>query len=256
VFGYPVNCGGRFGQQQRPGYTVATASAGIDVPVSERLRGTIELGWESTIPDSIGRLTMSKRRIWISRLTFVFDTRDERLNPRRGILYRSAAEIGVSRTSVSDQNRRDRQRYELDLEQFFPLGPRQAIALGFHGAAIQSDDPVLPISEKLWLGGARSIRGYREEQFPASRMAWMNLELRHLLGPRSRAFFFLDGGYYADRRTSGGSGHIRRVEDIKWGYGCGVRLEVRTGIIGIDYGLGEGDRFLDGKIHVGIVNSW
>lgn len=256
VLGFPVNFGGRFGQQQRPGYTRTTTSLGIDFPVSERLRGMVKIGWEHTIPDSAGRFVMPKSRTWIGGFTLVYDTRDERANPRRGLLYRSSAEIGFSRISVSDQNRTDRRRYELDLEQFLPLGRKQVIALGFHGAAMQSDEPVLPISEKLYLGGTRSLRGYREEQFPASRMVWMNLELRHRLGRGSRAFLFLDGGYYADRRTWAGSEDIRTVEEFKWGYGCGVRLQVRTGILGIDYGLGEGDGFLDGKVHVGIVNSW
>lgn len=261
AFGFPVNLGGRFGQQQRRGYMVTVASVGVDLPVSERWRGTVEMGWESTIPDSVGRLSIPKSRTWVGGLSLVYDTRDELTNPRRGLLYRSLAEIGFGGSSIPDrkwtpQNRVNRRRYELDLEQFLPLGRRQAVALGFHGAAVQSDEPELPVSEKLYLGGARSLRGYREEQFPASRMVWMNLELRHGLGRRSRAFLFLDGGYYADRRGSSGSNTTRTVEDIKWGYGCGVRLEARAGIIGIDYGLGEGDGLLDGKIHVGIVNSW
>ena len=37
-------------------------------------------------------------------------------------------------------------------------------------------------------------------------------------------------------------------------YGFGIRIETRLGLFGVDYGLGEGDSFLQGKVHVGLVN--
>ena len=66
---------------------------------------------------------------------------------------------------------------------------------------------------------------------------------------RSRALAFVDVGYY----FRGGS---NPAKDTKLGYGIGLRAYTRLGIIGLDYGLGEGDRLLDGKLHVGLVREF
>ena len=109
----------------------------------------------------------------------------------------------------------------------------------------------MPITDQFRFGGARTLRGYRENQFNGSKVAWANLEYRYLLARRSRVFVFLDSGYYWRRLDSGES-----VEGYKLGYGFGLRIETGLGIISVDYGLGEGDGILAGKVHVGLINQF
>jgi len=109
----------------------------------------------------------------------------------------------------------------------------------------------IPISEKLPLGGTRSLRGYRERQFLGFRTGWFSLEYRLLLGKYSRVFVFLDAGAYSDRTPQQGNFTVGKI-----GYGVGIRAESRVGIVGIDYGLGEGDGILDGKVHLQITSQF
>ncbi len=107
----------------------------------------------------------------------------------------------------------------------------------------------MPFHELLVLGGARSLRGYREEQFRGTRVALGSVEYRYLLGRRSRAIAFVDAGYwYRDGSNV--------AKDTNLGYGIGLRGDTRLGTISIDYGLGEGDDLLDGKLHVGLIREF
>jgi outer membrane protein assembly factor BamA len=79
----------------------------------------------------------------------------------------------------------------------------------------------------------------------------MNLEYRYLLGRRSRAFVFADAGMYQRRERDRGL-----IREDKIGYGFGIRLETRLGVMGVDYGLARGDDLIQGKVHVGLVNRF
>jgi hypothetical protein len=46
------------------------------------------------------------------------------------------------------------------------------------------------------------------------------------------------------------------IEDYNFGYGFGLRIETRLGVIGIDYGLGEGRCLTSGLVHVGLTNKF
>ncbi len=54
--------------------------------------------------------------------------------------------------------------------------------------------PKVLLPDLYRLGGARTLRGYREEQFLGSRIGWASAELRYWLGPASRVFAFFDAG--------------------------------------------------------------
>ncbi len=64
-------------------------------------------------------------------------------------------------------------------------------------------------------------------------------------------FVFLDGGGYSDQTIQEGSS-----SDSKIGYGVGIRAQSRLGVVGIDYGLGEGDGISEGKVHFGITGQF
>jgi outer membrane protein insertion porin family len=130
------------------------------------------------------------------------------------------------------------------------------MAAGVHLGEIRSDEQVVPLNEQFKLGGARSLRGYREEQFHGSRILWANLEYRLLLGRRSWTFLFVDAGHYFHRRWDPLEETPQEVSGEKVGYGIGLRMESGLGIIGVDYGLGEGDGLTDGKVHFGLLNEF
>ena len=81
-------------------------------------------------------------------------------------------------------------------------------------------------------------------------MAWTNLEYRFVLARNSRLFLFNDRGYYQYPHAAD------KKEQILPGYGLGFRFQTPLGILGVDYGLGKGDSFSQGKIHFGLINTF
>jgi outer membrane protein insertion porin family len=134
------------------------------------------------------------------------------------------------------------------------------LSIALHGRLVTSSEQVVPLPDQFRLGGATTLRGYREEQFRGSRVAWSNIEYRYLLSRRSRAFLFFDFGYYYRIERSPSENETEpqflKIEEFKPAWGLGVRVDTPLGIVGVDYGLGEGDALTNGKVHVSLVNSF
>lgn len=262
VLGRPLNAGVAFEHRQRARYTVTRLRVDVTAPFSAGLVAQGSVVWERSVPDSLGAFLMPRSRTTSAALEVRYDTRDSPGNPRKGVYYRTSAEVGFKRNRAvagfSPEKRKARRgSYAAHLEHFLPLGRRQVLALALHGAQVTTDEPAVPLSEKLFLGGATTLRGYREEQFEGVQTAWANLEYRVLLSGGSRIFGFVDGGYFHDERDRRAQGlGIAPASTGKMGYGVGVRAESRMGILGVDFGLGEGDKLPEGKIHASLINRF
>ncbi|MDD5088867.1 MAG: BamA/TamA family outer membrane protein, partial [bacterium] len=114
--------------------------------------------------------------------------------------------------------------------------------------------PQVLLPDLYRLGGARSLRGYREEQFLGSRIGWASIEIRYWLGSASRFFVFGDaGGVYRAIRTEAAQSESTR---IRTSAGLGIRIGTDIGIWGFDYGIGQEDRLLNGKLHVSLLSTF
>jgi outer membrane protein insertion porin family len=113
---------------------------------------------------------------------------------------------------------------------------------------------MLEVSDLYRLGGTNTLRGYKEEQFYASRILWSNLEYRLLLTRRSYTFAFFDSGYYL--RNAEPDRNVEKLEGFKTGYGIGLNIETGLGILGVSFAIPGGSSFSDGLIHFGIVNEF
>ena len=168
------------------------------------------------------------------------DGRDYFLNPSRGRLDHVAFEF-----STGDFKLR---KLWVDLRGYFPTWRRQVIALGLHGAAAWGDN--IPPTELFYLGGANTLRGYDEDWFFGPRRVYANIEYRLLVGRTSQFFVFTDLGTVTqvDQPTV--------FDPLRVGYGFGMRLESKGGLLRMDYGLAEGRSALEGKIHVNFGTSF
>jgi outer membrane protein insertion porin family len=122
---------------------------------------------------------------------------------------------------------------------------------------VVSSEKFIPTYEQFYLGGTNTLRGYAEEQFLGSRIAWTNLELRRLFARNSRVAIFYDLGYYREKRLNPfrpDSSEI--VKGTRSGYGIGLRAGNETALLKLDYALGQGDHFEQGKIHVGLESRF
>ena len=168
------------------------------------------------------------------------DSRDYFLNPTRGRLDHVAFEF-----SRGDFKLR---KLWIDLRGYFPTWRRQVVAVGLHGAAAWGDN--IPPTELFYLGGANTLRGYDEDWFFGPRRVYANIEYRLLVGRTSQFFVFTDLGAVTqvDQSTV--------FDPIRVGYGFGMRLESKGGLLRMDYGLAEGRSALEGKIHVNLGTSF
>ncbi len=256
IFGLPVNLGGSFAQRQESGYSQMEFAISAGVPVGTKLSAQITTGWKRVIPDSLGSFSMAKSKSLTGGFRLEYDTRDSPFNPTRGLFCWEETQFSYRQNSSTDHFTPEKRKtyntqYQLNLEHYWTPLSRQVLALRIQAAWIRSTERFIPLSEKFPLGGARSLRGYRERQFLGFRTGWLNLEYRLLLGKYSRVFVFLDMGAYSDRTPQGGSFSAGKI-----GYGVGIRAKSRLGIVGIDYGLGEGDGILEGKVHFGITSQF
>lgn len=187
-----------------------------------------------------------------------YDSRDHPLNPRNGILFSTFGGQGWRKLEDPELRSGKRSfthhRVGVDSEVDFEMLPFWIVSLASHARSLDSDEPVVKLPDLYRLGGARTLRGYREEQFLGSRIGWGSLELRYWLGQASRFFLFADaGGAY--RETFEQERYVRRTI-FKTSTGLGIRMETALGVWGIDYGIGESDNLLRGKLHVSLFSTF
>jgi outer membrane protein insertion porin family len=256
LFGYPLHLAGAFQQLvQDTIYVERQVELSVEWPATPRLTVFGSLSRQSVSPDSLAseRLLLPKSRVLGATFGIAYNSLDDLLNPRRGVAYRTTIESGRKKISALREipsSSIHRQRLTVDLQVVVPTLRAQVLSLALHGRQVTSGEPFVSITDEFRLGGATSLRGYREDQFRGSRVGWSNIEYRYLLGPRSRAFVFADLGYFFKQTADA------RIEEFKSAFGLGARVETPLGVVGVDYGLGEGDGLLAGKVHVSLVNSF
>ena len=261
IFSLPVNIGGGFFQRkQDTSYVRRIFDLKSELMISEELSVGLLFSTENVIPSSDSTIS----RVFRSSTVTVggelqYDTRDDIYSPTSGARYRTDYQYGRKRISSIPASLASLvaekvtvQRFSLDLDFFLSTFSRQVFAFGFHGRELRSGQ--IDESEMFRLGGTNSLRGYRENQFLGSRVAWSNTEYRFLMARRSFIYGFIDTGYYM--RVADDVRGIPKIDAFKYGYGIGVQLETGLGNLGVSFALGEGDSFSKGKVHFGLINEF
>jgi outer membrane protein insertion porin family len=228
---------------------------------TRKLSWGLEGGWEKIIPGSAGKIYLPDSRKYMGGLVLSLDLRDRSENPCRGIFYQAGMSYSRKRNYptpvyLPDQSSAHSANYYLDADNFIPTFKNQVIFAGVHFRGLNTDEKVVPLSDQYKLGGINSLRGYREEEFYGTTVGWLNLEYRFLMEGNSRFFLFSDYGHFERKALSRNGGDFKKISDGKLGYGLGLRIDTRAGLLGLDYGLGEKDSFSQGKIHFGVMNRF
>ena len=249
VLDFPVDLGLSFHQRQQDStYVKRKFGITLDLWLTESFTCGGMFLQEYVIPSS-GIQTLSQSSTTGAGVNIRYDSRDDLLSQTSGILYYSDYEIG---RKAGDKQSTTIQRISLDAEYFIQTFKSQVATVSLHARSQYGGN--FDLSDLYRLGGTNTLRGYRENQFLGSRIAWTNLEYRFILAPRSFVFGFFDAGYYY-RAATDVSG-IPATQSSKYGYGIGFRLETSLGNIGVSFGFGEGDTFSQGKVHIGLTNEF
>jgi outer membrane protein insertion porin family len=99
----------------------------------------------------------------------------------------------------------------------------------------------------MWYGGARTLRGYREDQFRGDQVLLVSLEYR-IGDPRTgRLYGFVDAGGHRRKRDGEAVS-----EQLHIGYGLGLRAAMSSGLFDLAFGIGEERSFSEIKVHVSL----
>jgi outer membrane protein insertion porin family len=264
VAGYPVHLSGGFEQRiQDTTYVERRWDLAAEFPVGGNFIASGQILQESIAPDSLARIRFNIPASSVISVgaSLRYDSTDDPINPRRGVFYLTAVETGRKTTDQladSARTKFSRDKIQGDFHWLIPTLGDQVFSIALHGRQVQSNaPPEVLVTDQFRFGGATTLRGYREEQFRGARVAWSNIEYRYLLSRRTRALVFFDAGYYsgfeyADTEPP----QLIPIEDSIYSWGLGARVDTPLGIVGVDYGIGQGDPLTNGKVHISLVNSF
>ncbi len=264
IAGLPLAVEGRFeGLQEDSTYGTRAYDLGLGYRLADRLYAAVTLRREVTRPGQAGgALRAGQQRIpraeaFFAGLRLRYQDVDFPANPRRGLFVETELSSGrkarafAAVTAEGDTTRRRealrQQRLTGTARLFRPVLRRQVAVLGAEGALLVSD--AYDLSDLFRFGGATSLRGYDEDRFRGSAVARLVAEYRYQLERRSYAYLFFDLGFV---RTPALSAAVSAREDWHPGYGLGLQLKTRLGLVGATYALNTEDGLTGGRIHLGL----
>jgi outer membrane protein insertion porin family len=258
VASFPVNLQlGFFQRRQDSTFVRLQYDLAAELMATEEFSLGISFSQNGVYPTKgYGTLVMPESRTTSLGAYVKYDSRDNVVTPASGILYITEYQTGSKRTSVSEYfplaSRNSTHRIVFDLSYYLSTFVHQVVAAELHIREFKSGS--MDMSDLFRLGGASTLRGYREGQFIGSRLVWSNLEYRFLIAPRSFFYGFVDAGYLV--RPAIEKIQMTSSEQSKIGYGIGVRLDSALGLIGVSFAFGEGDTFSTSKIHIRLMNEF
>lgn len=226
------------------GYAPLTAS--LSVPLSRTWDNGHQLRLEAGASlTSISRLRIPRNlagptdyQTLHATISHTINRTDSRLAPTSGWRIRHQHSVVWSPESEIPMFTRHR----IGLATYIPFGDRHNLALGLSATGILTSEPErIPINERVFAGGANSHRAFRSREFGpntpdlrynigglAEHLAQAEWSTR-IVGPLALAVF-ADAGDVFERSSDWDPGSWR------FGYGAGLRLNLPTGPIRLDYG--------------------
>jgi len=262
LFGLPFNINAELFQRiQDTTYVQRKIGGALEFLATEDISASAFLSTEEVIPTErdIPVFTVYNSSTLTTGLSLKIDIRDDPLAPTSGLLFETG--YSLSRKKINGpaeyispgfETNLNLQRITAGFSAFYELFFKNIVVISVNGKELSG--PFFEQSDLWRFGGTRTVRGYREEQFLASRIAWSNLEYRLMLTPRSYAFVFFDAGYYSIEADEDRG--VVKNEDVIFGYGIGITVETAIGLLAVSFALADGDSFSEGKIHFGIINEF
>ena len=258
VASLPVHVEAGFNQRKQDSTFVRNLYDGAaELMVTDALNLGVLFSSEQVLPtEGYGTRALGKSHSLSFGVSLTYDSRDDPVTPSAGLRYHTEYSTGSkeSDSPVKGVNsiRSATQRLAFDIQYFVSPLRHQVVAVGVYARDFRSGG--VGLSDLYRLGGAVTLRGYREGQFLGSRVAWTNLEYRFLTGGRSYAFGFTDFGYALI--PSNPDQGLARAENARMGYGIGVRLDTPLGLMGLSLAFGKGDTFSTSKLHLQLINEF
>lgn len=177
-------------------------------------------------------------------ITQKLDTRNNKVNPTRGIFFVTTVDAGKDGEDSDVSFVRGTYR----LSWYLPVTSKTVLALGASGGVISANGGpnALPIDERFFNGGASSVRSFLERElgphdllgFPIGGEAFTNFNAEFtfpLAGDLKGAVFFDAGNLMREASDFG-------VSDMRYAVGVGLRYNLPIGPIRLDFGYNPSRR--------------
>lgn len=235
------------------------ASMTLARPFSRTNKGFLTLRHESVDTQNvINPVIQQDGKVSSGTLRFTNNTRDSELDPVSGSYNSYALELGQTDfTSQADQSANTFfSKYSVDLRRYFSKGgarreineSRRILAVRLMAGGLTG---TVPFFEQYFVGGAETLRGYREDRFWGRNMVLLSSEYRFPVTAGLTGVGFVDIGdawgapaNYLDAGSAFGENLTQHSGfEPNVGYGIGIRVRTPIGPIRLDYGFGsEGSR--------------
>lgn len=262
LFHIPFSLGGRFHfLQQDSAYQTRDVylTAGYNLNGATQLSAGIHQQSVSTNNNYAIPIPVYDGNSLMASIGINYQSVDNILVPRKGLYFSLNVETGYKRLNdqriIADslKQRFRQQSIQFYFQPYFNPFRRQVLTFSLHGYFL--DSGFYTLSDLIRFGGAESIRGYREDQFQASRMLWGDVEYRYLLDPTSYAFIFGAEGTYLKPRLSVDNNVIPRQVQWLHSYGFGFAFQTKIGQLKFSYAKSPQVSFSNGLVHFSIKGN-
>lgn len=244
-------------------------SATVTRPLGKHNTGAFTLRSESVDSElQSSKILYSNGNITSGTARFMRSTRDSEIEPTTGAYTSYAVEVGnadFDEPGIVNGIEGDNTfaKYNTDIRLYFSKKPkgkqeplntnRKVVALRLMAGSLSGD---VPFFEQYFLGGAESLRGYKEDRFWGKNIFLASAEYRIPLGQSLIGVLFVDCGdawgardIYRDPENPTLTDDpfkqllidMPQHEDFSpsVGYGLGIRVATPIGPLRLDYGFGE-----------------
>lgn len=147
----------------------------------------------------------------------------------------------------------NQQFIEVLFKKYTPIGKQSVIAGQLQSYVLKSKN--FTDIDLYRFGGAKSLRGFMEEQFLASQVAWGDLEYRYLTNASSYLFGFVGAGWFHRPKLITESNAQFKTTKCIQSLGFGLSYKTKVGRLTFTYALSPNESLGNGKVHVGFITS-
>ncbi len=262
VFNFPVNIlTTLYQRKQDSSYVKRELNFAITYLASNNFSLSALVGFGSTMPTLRENTTpkVFNSSAFSTGVVFQYDSRDNIFAPTLGAIFRSSYNFtqkkifGPKELLTPETERKNfLQKLELNFAYYRKVFANGVLAANVSGRELKGTN--LDVSDLYKIGGANTIRGYREKQFACNRALWSNLEFRLLFGLNFFGFLFYDFGYLLESKNFTNSSES--LERYLSSYGIGFSLSTALGILKVSYAVALGSSLNEGFIHFGLFNRF
>ena len=223
---------------------------GINLTIGRPLTEYLRLSLTGTIDNNLETVSATNVTTdWKTRsLGFIlsYDDANHFLFPSKGQRISLLGEFGGKALGGNYSY----QKYELDVAKYLSIDKagKHVLAAHIQGGVIKTPDAKLPENMKYYVGGPDSVRGYRFGVFQGNSRVLGNLEYRYLISDSIQLVAFADVGQIADSGVA--------LEDLKFGFGPGIRINTPIGPIRLDYGFAREEGKWQSQFHFSLGQAF